>query len=102
MSVCIASNGSSYNLLKLGTKRRRTKAQVQQEREEAEFKHEADERKNEQIRQMQEQLHRQQAELQSQGAKADVLDHFISKGKLKQMPSGQVVDASDLLYDNEV
>jgi hypothetical protein len=83
MSVCIANNGSSYNLLKLGTKRRRTKAQVQQEREEAEFKHEADERKNEQIRQMQEQLNLQQAELQNRGAKAEVLDNLISKGKLK-------------------
>ena len=75
---------------------------MQQEREEADFKHEADARKNEHIRQLEQQLNSQQAELESKNAKAEVLDHFISKGKLKQMPSGQVVDASELLYDNEV
>jgi hypothetical protein len=48
----LASNGTGVNLLKLGTKRRRTKAQIQQEREEAAFKQEADERKDLEIQRL--------------------------------------------------
>ena len=48
----LASNGTGVNLLKLGTKRRRTKAQIQLEKEEAEFKQEADEHKNQEIQRL--------------------------------------------------
>jgi hypothetical protein len=40
--VLAAQKGSSANLLKLGTKRRKTKHQLIAEREEAEFKAEAE------------------------------------------------------------
>jgi len=36
--TCIASKGNGANMLKVGTNRKRTKTQIEQEKEEAELK----------------------------------------------------------------
>ena len=54
---------------------------MEQEREEAEFKHEADERKNEQIRQMQEQISRMHS---------DEKRAMLALGRIYEIAKGQV------------
>ena len=50
--TCPASKGNSANLLKLGTKRRRTKAQIELDREEAELKATAEATKTARIQEL--------------------------------------------------
>ena len=70
--------------MKLGSKRRRTKAQIELEKEESEARAAADSSKLERIRELEEQLERAKVMHASNNAASDILTGFLSKGKMRQ------------------
>ena len=89
-SYVIASKGISANLLKLGTKRRRTKAEMALLKEEEEFKGEARASKDSRIKELEGMLDAAYKESKSNAAAADILTDMISKGHVKQNTDGTV------------
>ena len=97
MFVCIASKGTGVNLLRLGVKRKRTKAQIQLEKEEELLRESVEEEKTKRIKELEEYLRIQQYEKEKNTKATEILSGFISKGKAQQLPDGNVVlvDAED-------
>ena len=79
----LASKGISANLLKLGTKRRRTKAEFTQLKEEEAFRVEAEANKDTIIAELRQQLTNVREESLNNTAAAGILTDMISKGHLK-------------------
>ena len=100
--LSLATNGTSFNLLKLSTKRRRTKAQIQLDREEQEHQERNIARAREEAEFYKQQYAKMEADVANSKRKSEAFDHFVSKGKLIERPNGDVIAASDLLEDNYV
>jgi hypothetical protein len=81
MFVCIASKGTGVNLLRLGVKRKRTKAQIQLEKDELMLRESVDEEKTKRIKELEEYLRIQQYEKEKNTKATEILSGFISKGK---------------------
>lgn len=77
-------------MLKLGTKRRKTKHQLIAEREEAEWKAEAEANSQSRIQELEQQLKTALNEEGSNAAAAEILSGYISKGKMRMENDGTV------------
>ena len=90
LSVTLENNGIGVNLLKVGSKRRRTKTEINDEKEEARIKEQQINHKMQQYDQLQQQLN----EMQQHMGEADQLKGFfqdmISKGKLIRDDQGNI------------
>lgn len=86
----VASKGIGANLLKLGTKRRRSKTEMQQLREEEELKGQSDETKSKRIIELEKELKETKAANQSNNAASMILTDLVSKGKLRHNLDGSV------------
>ena len=82
--VCVASKGMGVNMLKVGTKRRRTTAQVKADKEEAKLKEANLQERLAKLQKQEKLAHKNQAA-------ADVLGQMIDAGVAVQDPSGNIV-----------
>lgn len=97
-----ASKGIGANLLKLGTKRRRSKAELAQLREEEELKAEAVAVRTDRIIELERQLQDALQANESNNAASMILTDMVSKGKLQHLPDGSVDVLGQLNQSNYV
>ena len=88
--------------MKLGTKRRKTKAQMQADREEEEMKAEAEQHKTDRIRELERQVAGMQSDYKKGQASQEVLGGLMSKGKIEMNAPGKFSIAGDQSEDNYV
>ena len=81
---CIANKGIGANILKVGTKRRRTKTMIAAEKEEAALKEEA-------LQQRLAKLAEDEEEARNNRAAAEILRDLYAKGLVEQDEKGQVL-----------
>ena len=85
-----ASNGSSAHLLKAGSKRRRTQAEMKQQMEVEELANVLEHEREDQIKQLEEQLSQAQENAASNKNAADILTDLLEKGEVKLEEDGSV------------
>lgn len=101
--TCAASKGISANLLKIGSKRRRTRQEIELDRAEEEAKESALQRKDEQIDDLQRRLLELEAAAHNNQVATSILQSFIERGEARQEPDGSVVIVRrDPLLDEDV
>ena len=86
----IESNGSGVNLLKIGAMRRKTKHEIEEEKEEARIKEEAIKDKLEMFDAMQKKITDLTTQVQSNEAAANILNDILNKGDAIQDEHGVV------------
>ena len=86
----IASKGIGANLLKLGTKRRRTKAEIAEVKLEEEMKVEAEAAKTQRILELEHELQEMKQSQANNTAAAEILTDMMNKGHVKQNKDGSV------------
>ena len=85
------SKGKSHYLLKAGSKRRRTKVEILESKEEERLRQEGEDRKAAHIRELEEHLQNLRQEQQANSAAAQILQGFIDAGKAEHDGQGGVV-----------
>ena len=86
---CAATNGTGYHLLKAGSKRRRTKAEIKDDKFEEELREEAlTEARNSKLR-MEHDLIKAQQQAQENANAAAILTDFMNKGQARINEKGQ-------------
>ena len=83
-------NGAGVNLLKAGTKRRRTKTEITNEKEEARIKEVAIQEKMAQFDQMQQRMNQLEAQCQEGEQLKGFFGDMINKGKLVREKDGTI------------
>ena len=88
LTVRVVHNGVGVNMLKCGTKRRRTTEEVQVEREGSKKKDQEMQNKLQELKAFEQQLHNQQRELNNGKEAAAVLNGLLKSGQIKQCKDG--------------
>ena len=85
-----AQKGIGANLLRVGIKRRRTKTQIEEEKQEAELRERAVNESLVENEQLKSQLPQMQHQGQNNQKAADILSELLSKGLITQDGSGNI------------
>ena len=86
----LAQKGIGANLLRVGIKRRRTKTQIEEEKQEAELRERAVNESLVENEQLKSQLTQMQNQGQNNQKAADILSELLSKGLITQDDSGNI------------
>ena len=86
----IESTGVGVNLLKVGSKRRRTKTEIESQKEEARIKEAAIDQKIQQFEEMQQQINQMQSHISEADQLRGFFQDMINKGKLVRDDNGNI------------
>lgn len=89
-SVWIVQKGNGFNLLKINSKRRRTKGEIQQEKEEQILKEEAIQQKLDAYEAMQQRLTVLETQANNNAAATNILNAMIDRGEAVQDDQGNI------------
>ena len=87
---CAASNGTGYHLLKVGSKRRRTEAELKDDKLEEELRDEAMKEANDRADRLEQQLAQAQRVAQRNENMAAWTQRFLDEGKARVGENGDV------------
>ena len=90
----LETKGTGVNLFKLGAKRRRTKVEVQDAKEEERLRQQGIDRQSEQIAELNRRLHRMEEEKKNGDQATEILTGFIERGDAEVVDGNVVIRGS--------